>query len=369
MIYSLGFYYGALGMMLIFNLFVFVMLRDIAHLYYSLFLLARGFLFFSLNGFAFMLLWPESPWLHSISPVLISCVIFYFSLQVTQSFLETIRFTPILHRLMNLTKIASVLFAILILFNFSQVLIPLAFLLAVLCNFLMIFGSVEYILRGYRPALLFLIARFFSLISFTILVLSALDIIPVVLEIIKLLQFSSLLEFIFILLAFVQRMRFIHIEKDLALDEVLSSQKHASKLEKEMKVNTTQSQELLARFAEYMKDTQRWMSKQNPDQQELRQALVELHQLSLNCWEESSGKSKLDLVQESRQWRANLDQPSGTWRTRIYDNYLTETTLPKNPRWRYVVQTANYVLDQCPAEFSKRKELKDKIDNIIQDFQ
>jgi len=27
------------------------------------------------------------------------------------------------------------------------------------------------------------------------------------------------------------------------------------------------------------------------------------------------------------------------------------------------------VLDQCPAEFSKRKELKDKIDNIIQDFQ
>ncbi|MBT5793293.1 MAG: hypothetical protein HOI10_00325 [Deltaproteobacteria bacterium] len=368
-VYSFGFYYGALGMMLIFNLFVFVMLRDIAHLYYSLFLLARGFLFFSLNGFAFMLLWPESPWLHSISPVLISCVIFYFSLQVTQSFLETIRFTPILHRLMNLTKIASVLFAILILFNFSQVLIPLAFLLAVLCNFLMIFGSVEYILRGYRPALLFLIARFFSLISFTILVLSALDIIPVVLEIIKLLQFSSLLEFIFILLAFVQRMRFIHIEKDLALDEVLSSQKHASKLEKEMKVNTTQSQELLARFAEYMKDTQRWMSKQNPDQQELRQALVELHQLSLNCWEESSGKSKLDLVQESRQWRANLDQPSGTWRTRIYDNYLTETTLPKNPRWRYVVQTANYVLDQCPAEFSKRKELKDKIDNIIQDFQ
>jgi len=27
------------------------------------------------------------------------------------------------------------------------------------------------------------------------------------------------------------------------------------------------------------------------------------------------------------------------------------------------------VLDQCPPEFSKRKELKDKIDNIIQDFQ
>jgi hypothetical protein len=54
---------------------------------------------------------------------------------------------------------------------------------------------------------------------------------------------------------------------------------------------------------------------------------------------------------------------------RVFDQYLSLATLPRNPRWRSVVQTANYVLDQCPPEFSKRKELKDKIDNIIQDFQ
>jgi hypothetical protein len=369
-IYSLGFYYGALGMMLIFNLFIFLLMRDRTHLDYALFLLARGFFYFSLNGFAFMLLWPDSPWLHSISPALTACATVYFALQITQSFLGTMRFTPILHRLMNWNKIAAVLLAILILFPFFKPLIPLTLLLSIICTLLMLFGSVEYILRGYRPALLFLLARLFPFLGITILFLSMLDIMPTYLpETIIILQFSSLLEFILILLALVQRMHLSHIEKDIALDQVLSSEQRAQLLEKELSINTTQSQELLARFSEYMKDTQNWMSKQNPDQQALRQALVELHQFSLNCWEEYSGKSKLDLVQESRQWSANLDQRTGTWRMRVFDQYLSLATLPRNPRWRSVVQTANYVLDQCPAEFSKRKELKDKIDNIIQDFQ
>ena len=197
-----------------------------------------------------------------------------------------------------------------------------------------------------------------------------LDIMPTYLpETIMLLQFSSLLEFTLILLALVQRMHLSHIEKDIALDQVLSSEQRAQLLEKELSINTTQSQELLARFAEYMKDTQNWMSKQNPDQQALRQALVELHQLSLNCWEESSGKSKLELVKESRHWSANLDRRTGTWRMRVFDQYLSLATLPRNPRWRSVVQTANYVLERCPPEFSKRNELKEKTDDIIRDFQ
>ncbi|MBC8259670.1 MAG: hypothetical protein H8E38_11675 [SAR324 cluster bacterium] len=369
-LYSLGFYYGALGIMLIFNLFIFIMMRDRTHLDYALFLLARGFFYFSLNGFAFMLLWPKSPWLHSISPSLTACATVYFALQITQSFLGTKRFTPILHRLMNWNKIAAVLFAIQILFPFFKPLIPLTLVLSIICTLLLLFGSVEYILRGYRPALLFLLARLFPFLGITILFLSMLDIIPTYLPgTIELLQFSSLLEFILILLALVQRMHLSHIEKDIALDQVLSSQQRAQLLEKELSINTTQSQELLARFSEYMKDTQRWMRKQNPDQQGMRQALVELHQLSLLCWEESSGKSKLELVQQSQLWNANLDQRTGTWRMRGFDQYLDLTTLPKNPRWRSVVKTANFVLESCPAEFKKRNELKERTENLINDFQ
>ena len=177
-IYSLGFYYGALGMMLIFNLFIFLLMRDRTHLDYALFLLARGFFYFSLNGFAFMLLWPENPWLHSISPALTACATVYFALQITQSFLGTMRFTPILHRLMNWNKLAAVLFAILILFPFFKPLIPLTLVLSIICTLLMLFGSVEYILRGYRPALLFLLARLFPFLGITILFLTMLDIMP-----------------------------------------------------------------------------------------------------------------------------------------------------------------------------------------------
>lgn len=367
--YSLGFYYGALGIMLIFNLFIFVLMRDMAHLYYALFLSSVGLFYFTLNGFAFMLLWPNSPWLHSISPALTSCAVVYFSLQITQSFLRTMRFTPILHRLMNWNKITAVLFAILILTPFSKMVISLIAIPTILSSLLILFGCVEYILRGFLPAKLFLLSRMFPLFVKIIIILSMFDILPIMPSIITLMQFPMLLEFIIILLALAQRMRLSNIEKNLALNQVLSSEQRAGLLEKELSINTTQNQELLARFAEYMKDKQNWMNRQNQDQQAMRQALVEVHQLSLLCWEEGSVKSKLDLVQQSRLWSANLDQRTDTWRMRGFDQYLALTTLPKNPRWRSVVQTANFVLELCPPELNKRDELKEKTENLVKGFQ
>ena len=195
------------------------------------------------------------------------------------------------------------------------------------------------------------------------------DILPIMPSIITLMQFPMLLEFIIILLALAQRMRLSNIEKNLALNQVLSSEQRAGLLEKELSINTTQNQELLARFAEYMKDKQNWMSRQNQDQQAMRQALVEVHQLSLLCWEESCGKSKLELVQQSRLWNANLDRRTGTWRMRGFDQYLALTSLPKNPRCCSVVQTANFVLESCPPEFNKRDELKEKTENLVKGFQ
>ena len=76
--------------------------------------------------------------------------------------------------------------------------------------------------------------------------------------------------------------------------------------------------------------------------EEFRAALVELMHLSVVCWKESTGKSKWQLADESGLWNAYLDQ--GVYKTRTMNKYLKISTLPKNPKWNRVLDTAEFVL-------------------------
>ncbi|OUS24298.1 hypothetical protein A9Q99_25560 [Gammaproteobacteria bacterium 45_16_T64] len=55
-----GIYLGILLIMFFYNAFIYVILRDSAYLLYILYVAATGFLQFSLSGFGFQYLWPES---------------------------------------------------------------------------------------------------------------------------------------------------------------------------------------------------------------------------------------------------------------------------------------------------------------------
>ncbi len=58
----LGIYYGALLIMVIYNLLHFVMLRERDYLYYVLFFTSFGFFQLSINGMAFQYFWPDAIW-------------------------------------------------------------------------------------------------------------------------------------------------------------------------------------------------------------------------------------------------------------------------------------------------------------------
>ncbi|QSP96368.1 hypothetical protein LPB19_08335 [Marinobacter salinisoli] len=90
--------------------------------------------------------------------------------------------------------------------------------------------------------------------------------------------------------------------------------------------------------------------------EDTRAVLVELLRRSLNLWERHSGKSKIQLAEDSGCWRVYLD--GSTPKTRTLDKYLNERTLPRNPRWRLVVRTANHVIAQCPLAPQERSELE-----------
>ena len=78
-------------------------------------------------------------------------------------------------------------------------------------------------------------------------------------------------------------------------------------------------------------------------QDTFRNALVNLMKLSVLCWKESTEKSKWQLADESGLWKAYLDQ--GVYKTRTMNKYLKTDTLPMNPKWNRVLDTAEFVLN------------------------
>ena len=53
-----------------------------------------------------------------------------------------------------------------------------------------------------------------------------------------------------------------------------------------------------------------------------------------------------------------------TAKTRTLDKYLTTKSLPSKPRWRAVIQTANYVIDHCELSQEDHNELLDLINAL-----
>lgn len=102
-------------------------------------------------------------------------------------------------------------------------------------------------------------------------------------------------------------------------------------------------------------------------QKEFRVALVNLMNLSVECWKESSGKSKWQLAEESGLWKAYLDQ--GVYKTRTMNKYLKEKVLPMNPKWNRVLDTAEFVLSNYQgmrnkSYFSLEKNLSEMLQSI-----
>lgn len=77
--------------------------------------------------------------------------------------------------------------------------------------------------------------------------------------------------------------------------------------------------------------------------------------LALDYWQKAKRKGKIELAEESGLWRVYMDRSS--LQTRTLDKYLLVETLPRNPRWRDVVRTAEYVLRHCGEPQGERETL------------
>ncbi|MBF0350852.1 MAG: response regulator [SAR324 cluster bacterium] len=94
----------------------------------------------------------------------------------------------------------------------------------------------------------------------------------------------------------------------------------------------------------------------------VRETLVQVMVQSIQYWEKTTGKTRIELAEESGLWRIYIDRDH--YQSKTMDRYLKVHTLPKFPRWKNVVETANFVLTRCPQLEPQRTHLQTTTSNL-----
>ncbi|NQZ07738.1 MAG: response regulator [Algicola sp.] len=153
-----GVFYGIMLVMVLYNLFIYLSVRDRSYLYYVLYIVSFSLFALALNGLAFQYLWPNSPWWANRSVQILISIAAFWGLVFTQHFLDLKNRSPKLNRCFDAVEVLSLLLALLVLVIPPSIGIQLAITLMLAIDLLVLGTGIQSIRRGYRPAIFFIMA-------------------------------------------------------------------------------------------------------------------------------------------------------------------------------------------------------------------
>ncbi|CAK17458.1 sensor histidine kinase [Pseudomonas entomophila] len=157
-LYVLGMIYGVLLVMLVYNLFIYLSVRDVSYLYYILYIASFGFYQVSVNGAGIAYFWPDSPWwANAATPFFIGAA-GLFGCQFARHFLQLGRLSRGFDRLLMVLMAGGGLVMVLALTLRYGVALRMATLLALLFTVSIFSAGLYAGWRGLRVARWFIIA-------------------------------------------------------------------------------------------------------------------------------------------------------------------------------------------------------------------
>jgi len=176
--FAIGLYYGILLALFIYNLVMWLTLRDPSYFWYLFHITAFGLVLFTLNGLGFEYLWPNSAWMADHAVPLSICLALIGMQQFARVFLELRQRWPLGDRV----ALCIILFFMLL--GIAAVVLP--YHLVVPIASAAVFPSICWILvetvvvlrRGYKPARLFLLAWFLFLLGTGMFAAVAFNLLP-----------------------------------------------------------------------------------------------------------------------------------------------------------------------------------------------
>lgn len=224
-----GMYYGLMLLMVLYNLFIYFLLKDISYIYYVLYIFFMGFWNAARNGYAFKYFWPSAPFINPYLD-LVTSLLGIAGILFAINFLNTRNIAPYFHRFFQVLLLGyGVPMGFVAVGNFvlGSVLIQIFTLITVLCMFITAYVTLR---RGYKPAKFFLIAWSFLLMSITVYILKDFNFLPYNSITENSMQIGSALEVVLLSMALADRINIYKKEKEQAQVEKLLSMEENKKL-------------------------------------------------------------------------------------------------------------------------------------------
>jgi two-component sensor histidine kinase len=219
----LGIYHGAILVMLVYNLFIFISIRDPSYLYYVLFNGGWVLAMLTLNGLAFQYLWPRAIWWTNNSLLFFFCFSFMWGVQFSRSFLETARHTPVFDVMLRALLALAVLGVACALLTSYYISVRLTNIIGMTSVLVWINGFL-CLRRGVRAAWYYVMAWSALILGITILSLKNLGILPYNVFTAWAPQLGSATEITLLSLGLADRIRTLRQEKERAEKALMDTQ-------------------------------------------------------------------------------------------------------------------------------------------------
>jgi two-component system, sensor histidine kinase LadS len=218
-IYVLAIIYGVLLVMLFYNLFIYLSVRDRSYLYYIFYIASFGLYQVSVNGLGVQYLWPNSPWWANASTPFLIGAAGLFGCQFARSLLHTREHSPWIDRTLMLLMALGALTMIVSLTSSYALALRMATFLALWFILIIFVAGIVAWRRGMRVARYFLIAWSAFLIGGQINTLMVLGYLPHMFITMYAGQIGSALEVALLSLALADRINMMKEERAQVLEE------------------------------------------------------------------------------------------------------------------------------------------------------
>jgi diguanylate cyclase (GGDEF)-like protein len=222
---AFGLYFGALGTVLLYNLFLFLSTRQRSFGWYSAYVAA--FLFWGLifRGYAFQYWWPDAPnFNNQILPLAAAASYCLFGVFMV-SYLHTGSTAPrLMHRIMVFALVGNVLCVTPAVFNHYALSFALSIPFGVTQIIMALTIGALLAWRGYRPARFFVTAFFLLAVGVVLYYLRVLGAVPSNIVTENFLQIGSALEVLLLAFGLADQMNTLRLEKLRAERQALAAQ-------------------------------------------------------------------------------------------------------------------------------------------------
>ncbi|WP_018616810.1 sensor histidine kinase [Segetibacter koreensis] len=229
-------YLGILGIMFLYNLFLYFSTRDNNYLYYIIYIFFLALAQLTLGGYAYRYFWPNFPSINKYAVIWTSTFATVTGILFSMIFLHTSRFFRKAHVLLKGligVYIAGLVLSILGYISFSYYILNFNGLLSVI---VVLIVSIHLAKRGFRPAVFYLIAWLALLLSFIVLIFININLLPYNTFTAYIFYIGSAIEVALLSLALADRINILKKEKETSQAEALKISRENEKLVREQNI-------------------------------------------------------------------------------------------------------------------------------------